>query len=96
MLLNTREREREAIANRAVQAVPRPAPAVAPPPPALYGPGGLFVRGRGLFEPPAPEPPRPPPRPAAQLIDLNIGGDFDWIDDPSAYAQFSMTFMTLI
>ena len=77
MLLNSREREREAIANRAAQPVPRPAPVVggAPRFPAfgrargvdylqpLFGPGGMFVPA--AQDQPRPEPPLPePPRPA--------------------------------
>ena len=107
MLLNTREREREAIANHVVPAVPRLAPAVraAPPRPAFPELANFFGRGADLFEPPVPEPPRrEPPRPAHQIFDwgidndfdVNVEGDFDWIDDPSAYARFSMTFTIFI
>ena len=75
MLLNTREREREAAVNRAAQPVPRPAPAMAAAQrrpvlrgdpygflQPLFGPGGMFVPA--AQDPPRPEPPRPePPRP---------------------------------
>ena len=100
MLLGTREREREVAADRMARAAARPGPAMRlaplpPAPPELLG-LGLFGRGAGLF-PPAPEPPRPePPRPAPQLFNPVIGGDFDWIDDSSAYARFTMAITILI
>lgn len=125
MLLDTREREREAIANRVPQLAPRPAqearaldpinffggillqpPAPEPPRHEPHRPvanlfGGLFGRGAARPQPPAPEPPRrEPPRPDPDLIDwgdeVDFGGDFDWIDDPSAYARSSMTVTILI
>ena len=132
MLLDTREREREAIANRAAQPAPRPGPAArgAPrfpvfgradaAPQQLFGIGGMFrpaeheplLRELFLPEPPRPEPPRPEPprpepprpepprfeplRPAAQNLGFNDGGDFDWIDNPSACAQFATASAILI
>jgi len=83
MLLDSRERGREALANRMGQAAARPGPAAraAPQnqPPALPE----FHFGDFLARPPVPEPPHPePPRPAAQQLGFNDGGDFDWIDNP--------------
>lgn len=124
MLLDTREREREAIANRVPQPAPRPAQEARGPnffggglfqPPAPEPPRreplrpvanlyeGFFVREAGRFQRPAPEPPRREPSPDPNLIDWadevvfggDVGGDFDWIDDPSAYARSSMTFTIL-
>ena len=106
MLLDTREREREANANRVARVAARPAPAVrvAPVPPAPpqlpllprgrgLSPQELF--GRGLFGPPVHDPPEPP-RPAVQNLGFDDGGDFDWIDNPRTYAQFTTAFATLI
>ena len=114
MLLDTREREREAVANRVAQPAPRPAQEARAHNPINFFGGGLFQppvpepprrepprpvanlfegflgRGAGLLQPPAPEPPRrEPPRPDPDLIDwgVNFDGDFDWIDDPSAYCS---------
>ena len=103
MLLDSRERGREANADRVAQAAAGPAP-VAPPPPAYPRIFNIFGRDGGLFQPrPAPDPPRPePPNPVAQWFDGNDGGDFnndgdfDWIDDPSMYAQFPVAPTTLI
>lgn len=87
MLLDTREREREANANRVVQAAVRPAPPVRAAPPLMFqGLADMFVRARGPPQPPVPEPPRPePPRPAPQYFGNDDGGDFDWIDNPRTY-----------
>jgi len=76
MLLDTREREREAIANRVAQAAARPGPAVrvAPLPPAIPQP----LRGMGAFLRHRPASPPPIPQP----LGFNDGGDFDWIDNP--------------
>lgn len=97
MLLDTREREREA--NRAARPAARPAVRAAPVPeravPVPERAGiGFF---RQFFQPPVHEPPPPePPRPAVQVLGFNDGGDFDWIDNPSTYAQFATAFAILI
>jgi hypothetical protein len=75
------------------------------------GGGGLFQRQPDVPEPPRREPPRPapdrlaPPRfvPArfepphlGELLDFEVVGDFDWIDDHGAYSRFPRTFASLI
>ena len=81
MLLDIREREREAQANRLAQVAARPGPAriADPHPPAFNALAGLLLAGRGAFQPPEPE----PPRPAVQTPGFNSDGSFEWIDNPS-------------
>lgn len=96
MLLDIREREREAQANRLVQGGARPVPVarVNPPEPARQHPAGVLERAFGFFQPAVPEPPRQePPQPVPRF---NDGGDFEWMDNPSAYARCTVTFATLI
>ena len=88
MLLDTREREREAVANRVAQAAARPAPARAAP--MFNGLANLFG-GRAAIQPPAPEPPRPA-LPRARGLVFDEGGDFDWIDNPRTYSRFTTVF----
>jgi len=91
MLLDSRERGREALVNRAANAAARPAPLFPMLPRLLFGEGG------GLFQPPAPDPPRnEPPRPVAQPLGFNDGGDFDWIDNPRTYIRLTVSFAILI
>jgi hypothetical protein len=105
MLLDIREREREAQVNRLGQAAARPAPAVRndlPQPPNPFI--GAFERAFGMYrnvpEPPLPEPPRPePPRPEPPRVvarDLGLGDDFEWIDNPRTYARCTAASMVLI
>jgi hypothetical protein len=94
MLLDIRERGREAEANRQAEARPAIVVRADPPAPAPVvraDPPAPVFEGRGFFQPaaPRPEPPRFVPR-------FNDGGDFDWIDDPSTCARLTVTLTILI
>ncbi|KAF9788557.1 hypothetical protein BJ322DRAFT_1049631 [Thelephora terrestris] len=86
MLLDIREREREgAQANRLARAAPRPAPPVPervdPHPPVPRHFAG-FVGG-GFLQPAVPEQRHHEP-PPPQNFGFGDGGDFEWIDNPTA------------
>lgn len=86
MLLDIREREREAQANRLAQAEARPVPIER-----VNQPAGFLGRAFGLVQP---EPAYyEPPRPVARF---NNGGDFDWIDNPSTYARCTTRFTIFV
>ena len=86
MLLDIRERNREAEVNRLAQAAA--GPALPAPPHHLLG--GIFDEAFGLFRPVAPEQPRLEParrEPYLPVPQFNHGGDFEWIDDPGTYIR---------
>ena len=86
MLPFSREREREANVNRVTQVAVRPTPTLPVRPQVTHVVGGIF-------QPPVHEPPhRGPPHSTSRYPNCNHGGDFGWIDNPSTYAQFAMTF----
>ena len=79
--------EREANANRGVHVAARPAPPLPDRPKAVNFVGEVF-------QPPVHElPHRGPPHTAFQYSNCNHGGDFSWIDNPSAYARFTTVFL---
>ena len=85
MLLDIRERGREAQANRLGIAAARVAPVVPPPPPANdQRPRGFF--GFGQPQPFVPEIP-----PIVQDVE-----NFDWIDNPRTCARCTTTFIFMI
>jgi hypothetical protein len=93
MLFDTREREREAQADRLVQADAIPAPPVRTDPPAPVH-QLAEAHGNGLPQPAVPEQPHPePPLPAPRFEDE---GDFEWIDNPRTSARCKVTFNILI
>lgn len=100
MLLDIREREREAQINRLGRAAARPAPVVRNDPPQnpVFG---AFGRAFGMFrnvpDPLPPQPPRPePPRVAARGLGHGDVTDFEWIDNPRTCARYAAESTVLI
>jgi len=76
--------EREDDANRVVQVATRPDSPLSARPQAVNSFGGVF-------QPPVHEPLHcGPSHSASQYSNCDHGGDFNWIDNPGAYARFIM------